>query len=292
MIRSMTGFGRASNDNGKLGFNVEIKSVNHRYFDLNIKLPRNLISLEQKIRKEVGNKIKRGKVDIFITQNIYDSSCSNVSFNKSLANSYFKCLKQIKEEFNVLDDISVSLISKFPDVINIAQDEENLDEISEILLTPLNEALEKMLVMREKEGMKLKEDIERKCSNIEELVSKVEARAPYTVENYKSRLEERVKDLLTDNQVDEARLAMEVTIFADKSCIDEEIVRLKSHMVQFKSTLLKDEPVGRKLDFIVQEMNREANTINSKSNDIDIVHCVLDIKNEIEKIREQIQNIE
>ncbi|AAK79682.1 YicC/YloC family endoribonuclease [Clostridium acetobutylicum] len=292
MIRSMTGFGRASNDNGRLGFNVEIKSVNHRYFDLNIKLPRNLISLEEKIRKEVGNKIKRGKVDIFITQNVYDSSTTNVNLNKGLAYNYCECLKQIRDDFNVLDDISVSLISKFPDVITVTQNEEDLDEISSLLLKPINEAVDTMLSMREKEGARLKEDIEGKLTNIEELLVNVEKRAPYTVENYRNKLEERIKDLLVDNQVDEAKLAMEVTIFADKSCIDEEIVRLKSHISQFKSTLSKNEPVGRKLDFIVHEMNREANTINSKSNDIDIVHCVLDIKNEIEKIREQIQNIE
>ncbi|PJI06649.1 MULTISPECIES: YicC/YloC family endoribonuclease [Clostridium] len=292
MLKSMTGFGRAFSDDGNLGFNVEIKSVNHRYLDLNIKLPRNLMSLEEKVRKEVASRIKRGKIDIFINQNVHDSNNVNVNLDKSLADSYFKCLKTIKDEFKIVDDISVSLIAKFPDVITVEEKDQDLDEVWNILSRPLDEALDTMVSMREKEGAELKRDIQNKCCNIEKMLTYVEERAPYTVEDYKAKLEQRIKDLLVDKEVDEARIAMEVAIFADKSCIDEEIVRLKSHIVQFKSTLGKNEPVGRKLDFIVQEMNREANTINSKSSDMEIVHSVLDIKNEIEKIREQIQNIE
>lgn len=293
MLKSMTGFGRAIYDNGKRSFTIELKSVNHRYLDLNVKLPRTLISLEEKIRKEISQKIKRGKVDVFITQNVYNDDDYDVKLNKNLADSYCKCLMKIKESYDVKDDISVSLISKFPDVISIEQKEENFDEIWSAILIPLTEALNKLVDMREKEGSKLKEDIENKCDVIKKNVCFIEEKSAYVVEEYKIKLDERIKELLGENkEIDESRIAMEVAIFADKACIDEEIVRLKSHIIQLKDTLKKDEPIGRKLDFIVQEMNREANTIASKSNNIDIVHSVLDIKNDIEKIREQIQNIE
>lgn len=293
MLKSMTGFGRAIYDNGKRNFTIELKSVNHRYLDLNVKLPRSLISLEDKIRKEIQQRLKRGKVDAFITQNVYNDDDYNVILNKNLADSYYNCLKKIKESYDVKDDISVSLISKFPDVISIEQKEENFDEIWSEISVPLKEALNKLLDMREKEGAKLKEDIENKCNIINKNVCFIEEKASCVVEEYRIKLNERIKELLGENkEIDESRISMEVAIFADKACIDEETVRLKSHIIQLKETLQKDEPIGRKLDFIVQEMNREANTIASKSNNIDIVHSVLDIKNDIEKIREQIQNIE
>lgn len=293
MLKSMTGFGRAIYDNGKRNFTIELKSVNHRYLDLNVKLPRSLVSLEDKIRREIQQKLKRGKVDIFITQNIYNDNDYDVKLNKNLADSYYKCLRKIKESYDVKDDISISLISKFPDVISVEQKEENFYEIWNEILIPLREAINKLVDMREKEGTKLKEDIENKCNIINKNVCSIEKKASYVVEEYRMKLNERIKELLGENkEIDESRIAMEVAIFADKACIDEEIVRLKSHIVQLKDTLQKDEPIGRKLDFIVQEMNREANTIASKSSNIDIVHSVLDIKNDIEKIREQIQNIE
>ncbi|MCD2346033.1 YicC/YloC family endoribonuclease [Clostridium guangxiense] len=293
MLKSMTGFGRAIYDNGKRNFTIELKSVNHRYLDINVKLPRSLISLEDKIRREAQQKLKRGKVDIFVTQNIYNDDDYDVKLNKNLADSYYNCLRKIKESYDVKDDISVSLISKFPDVISIEQKEENFDEIWNEILIPLKDALNKLIDMREKEGAKLKEDIENKCDIISENVCSIEEKASCVVEEYRMKLDERIKELLGGNkEIDESRISMEVAIFADKACIDEEIVRLKSHIIQLKDTLQKDEPIGRKLDFIVQEMNREANTIASKSNNINIVHSVLDIKNDIEKIREQIQNIE
>ncbi|WP_234121097.1 YicC/YloC family endoribonuclease [Clostridium hydrogenum] len=293
MLKSMTGFGRAVYDTGKRNFTIEIKSVNHRYLDLNVKLPRSLSSLEDKIRKEVQKKLSRGKVDIFLTQNIYNDDECEVRLNKALADSYYKCLNEVKSCYEVKDDISVSLICKFPDVISIEQREENYDEIWSEIQNTLKEAIDMLVLMRKKEGAKLKEDIEKKCDIIYKNICYIEEKSPCVVEEYKLKLSERIKELLGENNnVDESRIAMEVAIFADKSCIDEEIVRLKSHIVQLKETLAKDEPVGRKLDFIVQEMNREANTIASKSNDINIVQFVLDIKNDIEKIREQIQNIE
>lgn len=293
MLKSMTGFGRAIYDNGKRSFTIELKSVNHRYLDINVKLPRSLVSLEDKIRKEAQQKLKRGKVDIFITQNVYNDDDYDVKLNKNLADSYYRCLRKIKESYDVKDDISVSLISKFPDIISIEQKEENYDEIWNEILIPFKEALNSLIDMREKEGAKLKEDIENKCDIVAKNVCFIEERASYVVEEYRMKLNERIKELLGENkEIDESRISMEVAIFADKACIDEEIVRLKSHISQLKDTLQNDEPIGRKLDFIVQEMNRETNTIASKSSNIDIVHSVLDIKNDIEKIREQIQNIE
>lgn len=293
MLKSMTGFGRAFYDDGKRSFTVEIKSVNHRYLDLNIKLPRSLISLEDKIRKEAQKKLNRGKVDIFITQSIYNDDNYEVKLNKNLADSYYKCLNEIKNSYNVTDDISVSLIARFPDVVSVQQEEENFDEIWSEIKAPLKESIDTLIAMREKEGSKLKEDIKKKCDSINEKVCLIEEKSSCVVFEYKLKLNERIKELIGENrEVDESRLAMEVAILADKACIDEEIVRLKSHINQLIETLEKEEPIGRKLDFIVQEMNREANTIASKSNNIDIVHYVLDTKNEIEKIREQIQNIE
>jgi uncharacterized protein (TIGR00255 family) len=292
MIKSMTGFGRGSHEDEHRSFTVEIKSVNHRYCDLNIKLPKNLISLEDKIRKTVQPSISRGKIDIFITQNTFKKEDTVAVFNESLGDSYFKCLKKIKERYNIDDDISVSLLAKFPDVINVKQLDEDIKELWDCIAIPLNSALKLMLEMRTFEGLKLQENIILKCENIKILLNEIEKQAPLVVVEYKDKLKERIKLLLDDQSVDESRIAMEVAMFADKACIDEEIVRLKSHLNQMKVTLDIDEPVGRKLDFIVQEMNRETNTIGSKANNLDIVHLVLNIKNEIEKIREQVQNVE
>lgn len=292
MIKSMTGFGRDSiEENGK-SFIIEIKSVNHRYLDINIKMPRNLVSLEEKIRRIVSEKIKRGKVDVFITQNSYASNDIKASFNYSLGDSYLNCLKEIKDRYNLRDDISVSLIAKFPDVITLSQVDEDLDSLWESLNKPLNGSISLLLQMREKEGLKLKEDITKRCDYIKDLVDKIAQRAPFVVKEYKDKLEKRIKDLISDIPIDENRIAVELAIFADKSNIDEEIVRLNSHIIQMKETLQLDESIGRKLDFIVQEMNRETNTIASKANDLELVNIVLSVKNEIEKIREQVQNIE
>ena len=292
MIKSMTGFGRGTMDEDGIGFVVEIKSVNHRYLDLNIKMPRSLNPLEDKIRKIITGKISRGKVDVFITQN--KTLCQNeiASLNTLLADSYIKCLQDIKERYKLIDDISVSLIAKFPEVVQLEQQEPDIDKVWEVLASPLSNCIGELIAMRILEGEKLKEDILSRCELIGDYISKVEGKASTVVVNYREKLNSRIKELLKNVPIDENRIAIEVTIYADKASIDEEIVRLRSHLNQVNEALALSEPVGRKLDFIVQEMNREANTIDSKADDLDIVNFTLNIKSEIEKIREQIQNIE
>ncbi len=292
MTKSMTGFGRGSNEEDGKSFIIEIKSVNHRYLDLNIKMPRNLGSLEERIRKSIAEKINRGKVDVYVTQNTLASNDVAANFNFALADSYIKCLREIKNRYEVRDDISVSLIARFPDVITLNQQQEDVEKLWNSLNLPLNDALTMMVSMREREGLKLKEDILSRCDYIKELLNKVEERAPAISIEYKKKLEKRIRELLNDTKLDESRLAMEIAIFADKSNVDEEIVRLNSHIAQMRETLELAEPIGRKLDFIIQEMNRETNTIASKANDLELSNTVLNIKNEIEKIREQVQNVE
>jgi len=292
MIKSMTGFGRGTMDEGGIGFVIEIKSVNHRYLDLNIKMPRSLNSLEDKIKKIITKKLSRGKIDVFITQNKAFGQNEIASLNTILADSYIKCLQDIKERYKLIDDISVSLIAKFPDVVQLEQQDTDVDKAWEVLVTPLNNAVDDLVAMRIVEGEKLKEDILVRSQFIGDCVTKIEGKASTVVVNYRERLNSRIKELVKNVPVDENRIATEVAIYADKASIDEEIVRLRSHLYQVNENLALNEPVGRKLDFIVQEMNREANTIASKADDLDIVNFTLNIKSEIEKIREQIQNIE
>lgn len=293
MVCSMTGFGRSNSDEGgKRSFTVEMKSINHRYLDVNVKMPRSLLSLEEKIRKYINEKLSRGKVDIFITYNNFERSDLAANFNETLGDSYFKCLQAIRERYQVRDDISVSLIARFQDVIYVEEKDEDLDEIWEVLKITLENATKMLIHMRSEEGKKLAEDILKKCEVIKNNLASIETRSPQLVTQYKEKLTERLNELLDNSHLDESRLYMEVALFADKSCIDEEITRLKSHIGQVERTLKSDEPIGRKLDFIVQEMNREANTIASKSSDLELTNLALNIKNEIEKMREQIQNIE
>jgi uncharacterized protein (TIGR00255 family) len=288
----MTGYGRAFHECKNRNFTIEIRSVNHRYLDLNVKMPRSLTSLEDKIRKKLQEKLSRGKVDIYITQTVLETESSKALLNKNLSDSIVKCLQEINERYELKESLSLSLIAKFPDVITIEQKDEDLEEIWNNLKIPLSEAIDILVSMRLKEGVKLREDIELKCSSIDILVNRIDEKSIRVVEQYKTKLNDRIKELIGDSNVDENRLAMEVAIFSDKACIDEEIVRLRSHVSQLKESLNSNEPIGRKLDFIVQEMNREANTIASKANDVDVVHLVLDVKNDIEKIREQVQNIQ
>ena len=294
MVKSMTGFGRAASEEGRdKVFSVEIKSVNHRYLDINTRMPKAMIPLEEKIRRKIKEYLNRGKVDLFINYKNYGKSDSVATLNLDFAKTYVEALKVLKNEFSDLkDDLSLSLVSRHPEVISIEEKEESLDEIWEEISNLLDISLKAMLEMREFEGDKLKEDIILKSNEIENLVSKIEEKSTLIVENYKSKLEERLTDILGKVEVDENRLAMEVAIFADKAAIDEEIIRLKSHIKHLRETLELSEPIGRKLDFIMQEMNREANTIASKSTDLDITNNVIDIKNTLEKIREQVQNIE
>lgn len=290
----MTGFGRCGYEvEGKISFNVEIKGVNHRYLDINIRMPRMMNSLEDRIRKLISENISRGKIDLYITYNNYEKLGLSAQLNHTLADSYVKCLTEIKNRYpQVRDDISVSLIARFPDVIYVQEDEEDVDSLWEMLKNPLLEAIRALKEMRRIEGNKLKEDIISKCNQIMNEVNLIEEKADTVVPTYRAKLMDRLKELLENVEIDENRLNLELAIYADKCSIDEEITRLKSHIEQMKVALDSDEPVGRKLDFLVLEMNRETNTIASKSNDIDIANSALNIKNIIEKIREQIQNIE
>jgi uncharacterized protein (TIGR00255 family) len=255
-------------------------------------MPKVLLALEDRIRKAIFEKVSRGKVDVFITQNNKEKVGVKVVLDENLSDSYVECLKKIKNKYDIKEGLSLSLIAKFPDVIILKQEEEDIENVWKILAIPLGDAISLLVEMREKEGLKLKSDVLLKCDYIKQLLDKIEKRSPLVVSEYKEKLNERLKELLQDYQIDENRIAMEVAIFGDKSCIDEEIVRLNSHLVQLRETFNLDEPIGRKLDFILQEMNRETNTIGSKANDLEITNSVLNIKNEIEKIREQIQNIE
>lgn len=293
MIKSMTSFGRAQSEEGKdLCFSIEMKSVNHRYLDINIRMPKTMLSLEERIRNIISKRLNRGKVDVFINYKNYSNSSGKAVLNMELARSYYTCLKEIADNLDVADDISVTKIARFPDVITIEEQEENLEEIFREIAPLVESSLNLMEEMRLREGLKLKEDILVKLELIENDVKKIEELADTVPKNYKKKLEERLNELLSGVDIDESRIALEVAIFSDKAAVDEEITRLKSHLGQIRNTLALDEPIGRKLDFIIQEMNREANTIASKSSDINMTNIVIEIKNTLEKIREQIQNIE
>ena len=292
MIRSMTGFGRGNSEKDGKSFTIEIKSVNHRYFETNIRMPRVLIAFEDKIRKIIGEKVKRGKLDVFVTQGSYDKEDVEASLNEKLAQSYINCFQILKEKYGLAGDISIDTIARLPEVITLKQKEEDVSQTFQPIEESLTKALEALLYMREREGEKLLADVMLKCDFINNLVGNIKERAPLVVGEYKLKLTQRLNTLNKEVEFDENRVSMEIAIFADKVGIDEEIVRLNSHIEQMKETLILNEPIGRKLDFIIQEMNRETNTIASKANDLEILNTVINMKSEIEKIREQIQNIE
>ncbi|MBP1918578.1 YicC/YloC family endoribonuclease [Youngiibacter multivorans] len=292
MIKSMTGFGRALADDGKRSVIVELKGVNHRYFDVNIRMPKSLFPLEDRMRKTLQEYITRGKLDMFITYRNHIKDDLEVKYNESLAGRYASILKQMRDELGLVDDVSVSLISKFPDVVYTEETEENLDEIWILLEKAVRDSAAIMQVMRQKEGELLKRDMLQKADSILEKLEVIKAREITVMPAYREKLFERLKGIMDQIPVDENRVALEVALYTDRASIDEEITRLSSHMEQFRSFLAEEEPVGRKLDFLAQEMNREANTMASKSVDITITNTVLEIKNDIEKIREQMQNIE
>ena len=293
MVRSMTGFGRGTcNENGK-EFTVEIKSVNHRYIDFYIKLPRQIAYLEERVREVVSKSIFRGKVDIFISFEDRSEDSKSVMLDEALAGAYIQAIEKLKGKYGLKDDLSVSLISRFPDVLKIEKTEDDEEQLWSILNKALETAVASLIQMREKEGNELRSSLLQKADYMESIISQITNRSPEVVIEYKQKLENRIKDLLNQQTVDENRLAMEVAIFADRCSIDEELVRLGSHLSQLRDILsIKKQPVGRKLDFLVQEINREINTIGSKSNDIMITKNVLELKSETEKIREQIQNME
>ena len=292
MIKSMTGFGRAEYADANRKFTVEIKSVNHRYLDMAIKMHKKLNFFEAAIRNELKNSIQRGKVDVFITYEDYTENNAVIKYNKDVAEEYLKYLKQMSEEFELDLDVRVSTLSRYPEVFTMEEIDADEEEIWAGLKAALDGAAEKFVDARIKEGENLKNDLVMKLDDMLTHVAYIKERAPEIIAEYKKGLEEKVKELLGDVKVDEGRLLTEVTIFADKVCIDEEIVRLTSHIETTKKALIEGGSIGRKLDFIAQEMNREANTILSKANDLATSNHAIELKTEIEKVREQIQNIE
>lgn len=292
MIKSMTGFGRCEVAENNRKFTVEMKAVNHRYLDVNIKMPKSLNFFETAIRSELKNYIARGKVDVFITYEDLSENTSTVRYNKELAEEYLTYLRQMAADFGLDDDIRVSTLSKYPEVFTMEEAGVDEEELWKELKKAVDGAAKMFVESRITEGEHLKDDLLEKLDGMLKLVDFVAERSPQIVTEYRRRLEEKVKELLGDNTVDESRLLTEVTIFADKVCVDEEIVRLRSHIETTKNALLEGGSIGRKLDFIAQEMNREANTTLSKANDLEISNCAIELKTEIEKVREQIQNIE
>ncbi len=292
MIKSMTGFGRSEYADSSRKFTVEIKSVNHRYLDMAIKMPKKLNFFEAAIRNELKNSIQRGKVDVFITYEDFTENNVGIKYNKDVAAEYLKYLREMSEEFDLDCDIRVSTLSRYPEVFSMEEIDIDEEEIWAGLQKAISGAAEKFVETRIKEGENLKADLIAKLDDMLDHVAFIKARAPEIIAEYKKGLEEKVRELLQDTKVDEARLLTEVTLFADKVCIDEEIVRLTSHIETTKKTLMDGGSIGRKLDFIAQEMNREANTILSKANDLATSDHAIELKTEIEKVREQIQNIE
>ena len=293
MIKSMTGFGRCEVSEGDRKFTVEMKGVNHRYLDANIRMPKKLNFFDSAIRTVLKQYVTRGKVDIFITYEDFAENQVALKYNESLAKEYLDAFKKMEETFGLENDIRVSTVSRCPEVLTMEEQSADEDELWKGLKKALEGALKQFVETRGIEGENLKNDIIAKLDGMSEKVACIEVRSPEIVAEYRAKLEEKVKELLADTQMDEGRIAAEVVIFADKICTDEEVVRLKSHIAHMKETFATEENViGRKLDFIAQEMNREANTILSKANDIEVSNYAIDLKTEIEKVREQIQNIE
>lgn len=287
----MTGFGRGEYVSNDRKMTVEIKSVNHRYCDINIRMPKKISFLENNIRNYIKQRISRGKIDIYISYEDNSEGNECIKLNEDLISQYLKYFEIISEKYGLDNDIKVSHMTRYPDVITLEEQQMDEELLWDIMQHAVEIAVDKLIETRATEGELLKKDIIQKLNTINTLVQNIKERAPYVVEEYKIKLENRINELLK-NSIDESRLAVEVAIFADKCCVDEEIVRLESHIEHMKETLDKNIPIGRKLDFLLQEMNRESNTILSKSNDVTISNNGLELKTEIEKIREQIQNIE
>ncbi|MCR4695036.1 MAG: YicC family protein [Pseudobutyrivibrio sp.] len=292
MVRSMTGYGKGFAENSDARVTIEMKSVNHRYLDLNIKLPKKLNFLESQIRNKISESIFRGKVDVFVTLNEHSDACYKVSINETIAEEYARGLSAMAEHLGIRNDVSASSISRLPDVIEIEELETDEDSLKGLVLSALDTAIDQFVQSRIAEGKRLEEDLLAKMDELTSLVDKLEKRSPDIIKEYKEKLSGKIAELLEGNNIDETRIAQEVTIYADKICIDEEMVRLKSHVAETKSVFALDKEVGRKLDFLAQELNREANTILSKSTDVEISDIGIILKTLIEKVREQIQNIE
>ena len=292
MIKSMTGFGRSTYENEGREYIIEIKSVNNRFNDINIKMPRNLNYLEEKIRKQILSNISRGKVEVSIQLNNNSDLGKKINLNTDIAKKYIEELKKLTKETNIIDNINIMDVAKFPDVLNIRIDEEAEEVIEKELFTALDSAINSFLDMRQKEGSKIKIDLENRIEVIKQKIEQISSISAGLVDEYIVKLETRIKELLKTDVVDQTRLAQEVVIYSDKCSVEEEITRLKSHISQFLNLLNENIAIGKKLDFLIQEMNRETNTIGSKANNLEITNFVVDIKTELENIREQIQNIE
>lgn len=292
MIKSMTGFGRAEASDSDRKITIEMKSVNHRYFEPAMKMPKKLNIYEAGIRTILKKYINRGKVDIFVTYEDYSESKFCLKYNEELANEYMSIFNYMAEQFDIPNDITVSSLSHYPEVITMEEQSGDDDAVWHLLEKAVENACVQFVESRITEGEKLKADLLGKLDYMTGLVDEIENRSPGIIEEYRQRLEDKVAELLCDTPVDENRIATEVTIYADKICVDEETVRLRSHIESTKDELIEGGSVGRKLDFIAQEMNREANTILSKANDLETSNCAISLKTEIEKVREQIQNIE
>ena len=292
MIKSMTGFGRYEAVNEERKIIVEIKSVNHRYSDISVKLPKKLSFFETSIRNLLKGYISRGKIDVYVTYEDYTEGKVCVKYNEDIAIEYWNHLNELSRRLQMENDVTVSMLSRYPDVFSLEEQSVDEDRLSEVLQEAVSKAAEQFVQSRLDEGRNLKKDILSKADKLLELVSYIEDRFPEMMAEYREKLLNKVKEVLEDKQIDEAVLATELIIYSDKVCVDEETVRLRSHIANLQATMDEGENVGRKLDFIAQEMNREANTILSKANDIEVSNKAIDLKTEIEKIREQIQNIE
>ena len=287
----MTGYGKANLSKEEREYQVEIKSVNHRYLDISVKMPRVLSYLEEAVKKEISSQVKRGKIDVFITFENNSTEGKEIKINTEIAKIYKKKKKRLAKQENILANIEVTEISKFPDVLSIQNKQED-ETIQSELLETVSQATEKLVQMRATEGSKIAEDLLIRIQAIQEKVEEISSLSTGLIEEYVVKLESRIKEIARNQEMDESRLAQEVVIYADKCSVEEEITRLKSHILQFEKLLHTEESIGKKLDFIIQEMNRETNTIGSKANHLEITNNVIDVKTELENVREQIQNIE
>lgn len=292
MWQSMTGFGRAELEREGRKLTVELKSVNHRFNEVNVRFPRELSPLEERIKRLIASRLGRGRIDAFVTYSYQGEGLYQVRVDKDLAVAYYNGMKELAQAVGIPLNVGLTQLAGLPDVVKVERQADDLDKVWAMMEEALALALDQLMVMRRHEGQRLSDDISSRLSTIAHLVSQVETRAPLVVEDYQRRLRDRIKELLGTVQIDEARLLTEVALFADRSAITEELVRLHSHQDQFINSLSSEEAVGRKLDFLLQEMNREVNTIGSKANDLAIGALVVELKAELEKIREQIQNIE
>ena len=292
MVKSMTGYGRAREMRGGRDITVEVRSVNNRYLDCTVKMPRAYIFAEDAIKTRVQQAISRGKVDVFVTIDTSGADVAVVQVNEGLAKGYYDALTKLKETFSLSGDITPEVLAKFPDVLTITKAEEDVEAIAADICAVLEEALTAYNAMRTVEGEKLSQDVSSRVNTIEATVGRVEAQSPQTMEAYRQRLEAKMQEVLQSTTIDESRIITEAAIFADKVAVDEETVRLHSHIAQLRDMLQSSEPVGRKLDFLIQEVNRECNTIGSKCNDLNVARDVVNMKAEVEKIREQVQNME